>query len=547
MRRRALIVSNGDFLDSANYPKLMNSRNDANDLSYALHKYCSFRTTKLIDEDVHTIREAIEGLYLSCDRQDITLFYFSGHGDRDPRTRDFHLVVKDTRRERPLSTGITVSFIREAMRKSRARYHIIILDCCYSEAFIKGQKGGGNGGIRDAVADELRGEASAILTSSSASELSSESGGRNSIFTKYLIKGIQTWYADSDRDGCITITEWFDYASEQIKIYNHPQTPAIQLNKRGDEVCLSRRDINNSSSSISLITRIVLSLSFIIALAILLVIMPRDVGKEVLEENAAKNLNPTPSSSSLQSKQQSAEAILHDPNTGELLIFPSFDLIGSGGGFSEFDIASNIKVPRVSREQTLTIQYSGFEPNTTASAKLLSITKASVIKTWSFPMDDSGDSVQHLRVERDWQGGLYLLEGCDSNICKHVYFEVSAHFGEVFFCDANSWDSVREICTTGLAYLPFGITTLYASWSYNDMKRSDIFELKWYHNREFYYSKGLREWNDAWEKDPTYTGTWLANKNSPGQPLPSGLYKVELFFEGVIESVGAVTVETIEN
>ncbi|MGI5183341.1 caspase family protein [Dactylosporangium sp. CA-152071] len=68
--------------------------------------------------------------------QDVLVVYFSGHGQRDPRLRGLYLQVGDTDPDDLPATAIDVQHIRSLILESRARYRILILDCCYSGAAL---------------------------------------------------------------------------------------------------------------------------------------------------------------------------------------------------------------------------------------------------------------------------------------------------------------------------------------------------------------------------------------------------------------------------
>lgn len=86
------------------------------------------------------------------------------------------------------------------------------------------------------IQEELGGKGRAILTSSSPIEYSFESDNNDlSIYTKYLVEGIETGAADKDGDQLISVNELHEYASERVKEAAPAMTPKFYLSLEGDE------------------------------------------------------------------------------------------------------------------------------------------------------------------------------------------------------------------------------------------------------------------------------------------------------------------------
>jgi branched-chain amino acid transport system substrate-binding protein len=86
------------------------------------------------------------------------------------------------------------------------------------------------------IQEELGGKGRAILTSSSPIEYSFESEDKDlSIYTKYLVEGIETGAADQDGDQLISVNELHEYASERVKEAAPAMTPKFYLSLEGDD------------------------------------------------------------------------------------------------------------------------------------------------------------------------------------------------------------------------------------------------------------------------------------------------------------------------
>ncbi|MBE8994616.1 caspase, EACC1-associated type [Microcystis aeruginosa] len=193
------------------------------------------QVTVLRNPDKGSMEKAVEVLFANRQRDDLVLLYFSGHGLKDQKAR-FFLSTRDTGRDQNgdfrLATALAASKLQEYITDSRSQRQIIILDCCFSGALVQGMPIKGEFNIQE----ELGGKGRAILTSSSPIEYSFESEDNDlSIYTKYLVEGIETGAADKDGDQLISVNELHEYASERVKEAAPAMTPKFYLSLEGDE------------------------------------------------------------------------------------------------------------------------------------------------------------------------------------------------------------------------------------------------------------------------------------------------------------------------
>ncbi|NCS21806.1 MAG: ABC transporter substrate-binding protein [Microcystis aeruginosa G11-06] len=189
----------------------------------------------LPNPDKGSMEKAVEDLFANRQRDDLVLLYFSGHGLKDQKAR-FFLSTRDTGRDQNgdfrRATALAASKLQEYITDSRSQRQIIILDCCFSGALVQGMPIKGELNIQE----ELGGKGRAILTSSSPIEYSFESDNNDlSIYTKYLVEGIETGAADKDGDQLISVNELHEYASERVKEAAPAMTPKFYLSLEGDE------------------------------------------------------------------------------------------------------------------------------------------------------------------------------------------------------------------------------------------------------------------------------------------------------------------------
>ncbi|MFG2135668.1 DnaJ C-terminal domain-containing protein [Streptomyces sp. NPDC048650] len=227
--RDALLIATGTY-DDHTLSTLRSPAQDCAGLADVLADpgIGAFRTEQVSDAPAHQAMRAIERFFLSRSRDDLLLLHVSCHGIKDD---DGHLyfAARDTDRNLPASTAIPAAFLRDRMERCRARTIIVLLDCCYSGAFLPGAKGDGQIHVRD----ELSGHGRAVLTATNRTEYAWE--GRHiestapqpSLFTGALIEGLCTGAADLNGDGRITVTELYDYVYESLHRAGVKQHPRI--------------------------------------------------------------------------------------------------------------------------------------------------------------------------------------------------------------------------------------------------------------------------------------------------------------------------------
>jgi uncharacterized caspase-like protein len=117
------------------------------------------------------------------------------------------------------------------MNESRSQRQVIILDCCFSGAIAQGLTVKDDGTVN--LQEQLGGKGRAILTSSTSTQYSFEQAGSDlSIYTRYLVEGMEKGAADRDGDGWISIDELHEYASDKVKEAAPAMTPSFtQLRK----------------------------------------------------------------------------------------------------------------------------------------------------------------------------------------------------------------------------------------------------------------------------------------------------------------------------
>jgi formylglycine-generating enzyme required for sulfatase activity len=196
----------------------------------------------LIDPDLEAMQTAIDLLFQSCQKGDLGLLYFSGHGITDDSDR-LYLATRRTGKDTFRSTAVSASFIHGIMRdRGYQRQHVLILDCCYSGAFAEGWQAKG---ADVKLKSQLEVEGSVVLTSSTSTQKSYEDKeGELSLYTNYIVQGIESGAAESDGDGMISADELHEYAKRHVQSAKPAMKPEIYGIRQGIKIVLSRARVD---------------------------------------------------------------------------------------------------------------------------------------------------------------------------------------------------------------------------------------------------------------------------------------------------------------
>lgn len=196
----------------------------------------------LIDPDPQEMGTAIETLFGNGRRDDLLALYFSGHGVKD-ENGNLYLAARTTRKNERggliRSSAIAARFVQEIMSDSRARRQVVILDCCFSGAFGEGLLAKDDSSVD--VRRQLGGEGRVVLTSSTSTQYSFEQEGAElSVYTRYLVEGIETGAADLDEDEAISVDELHEYARVKAQRAAPAMKPEIYTVKEGYKIIIAK-------------------------------------------------------------------------------------------------------------------------------------------------------------------------------------------------------------------------------------------------------------------------------------------------------------------
>lgn len=226
-----------------------------------------YEVTALPNPTAQKMGIEIEQLFAMCSKSDLALFFFSGHGitndagDLFFATCDTQLNSDGTLKE---ATAIAASSVRQWITNSRCKHQVVILDCCFSGAFSLNFRAMNDGKVDirnqlDAKAtveptskspasagsaqNSLGLEGRAVLTSSDSTKYSFEQKDSDlSIYTRYLVAGLETGLADSDEDGYISAHGLHEYAKKRVQDEAPAMNPKFFAHKEGHGILLARSE-----------------------------------------------------------------------------------------------------------------------------------------------------------------------------------------------------------------------------------------------------------------------------------------------------------------
>lgn len=230
--RSALVIATYAY-DDQGLARLRAPEHDAQALASVLGdpRIGEFEVDTVLNATAHEVRLAVARFFKDHRPDDLLLLHVSCHGVKDD-SGELYFAAADTQLELLEATGVSASFVNQAMSRSRAGRIVLLLDCCYAGAFTRGMVPRAAGPVD--VNERLGGRGRAVMTASSALQYAFEGtsladgGGEDpgpSVFTSALVRGLATGEADRDLDGIITFDELYAYVHDEVTHANPHQTP----------------------------------------------------------------------------------------------------------------------------------------------------------------------------------------------------------------------------------------------------------------------------------------------------------------------------------
>jgi ribosomal protein L7/L12 len=202
----------------------------------------------LTNPEPQVMQYEVETLFSGSSKDDFVLLFFLGHGIKDDNNNLYfatRITKKSAKGDLIRSTAVPARFVHEVMNNSRAKRQAIILDCCFSGAFDPALQSKDDGSVD--LQGQLGAEGRVVLTSSSSTQYSFEQQGSDlSLYTRYLIEGIETGAGDIDEDGKISVRELHDYATSRVQETLPSMTPRlIMLKDMGFDLVLAKAKVTD--------------------------------------------------------------------------------------------------------------------------------------------------------------------------------------------------------------------------------------------------------------------------------------------------------------
>ena len=181
-KRLALVIGNQAY----NVRPLLNPRNDADDMSRAL-KNAGFEVIDVRDASLAQMRNAVRQFGDRLLTRDVGLVYYSGHGI-EVRGRNFFIPVNaDIKRSDEIADqSLDVNLILEKMETAKKGVNILIVDACRDDPFGRSFRSSSRG-----LANMDAPQGTIIAFATSPGKVAADGEGRNSPYTKNLIKTMQ--------------------------------------------------------------------------------------------------------------------------------------------------------------------------------------------------------------------------------------------------------------------------------------------------------------------------------------------------------------------
>jgi WD40 repeat protein len=205
-------------------PKLAGAVNDATRLERTFKE-----TSKSLFTNVETkiitdakaskegILEGLKWLKGKMQPQDVAVFFFAGHGDKEEKTKEFYLLPQDTKIKDLAGTALSRKEIKEAMQGMPGRI-VVLLDACHSGAI---------GLLFDDLSRELVDEDCGVVVMCAArpSQSALEKGGQG-FFTVSLLEGLKDKDIANKTDGRVYLHHLQSHVIDKVmELSNNQQHP----------------------------------------------------------------------------------------------------------------------------------------------------------------------------------------------------------------------------------------------------------------------------------------------------------------------------------
>jgi len=217
MPRVALLIGVSQDRDASSQPSVGVQQNIEAMQRVLQHREIGrFEVKTLTNPDQISMEQGVAALFANCQKYDLVLLYFSGLVLKNARGELYLTAGKSdsTAQETPSSLpALAASFVQAMSAKSQSERQVVILDCCLHSA--AGEPGDNNPAVN--VATQLVREGQAALAAFTPPYFYQQNQPQPSVYTRYLVEGMETGAADLDNDGVVSVDELHEYTSRKVR------------------------------------------------------------------------------------------------------------------------------------------------------------------------------------------------------------------------------------------------------------------------------------------------------------------------------------------
>lgn len=206
----------------------------------------------LIDPNPPAMREAIQAIFADLHKNDVVLLFFSGNRVQD-RSGKLYLATSITatltteahpQGELVKATAVPVSFVRDIANNCPCQNQVAILNWYFHPVLSQGilpEKSSAEYNLHS----QMSGERLAILTSNIDSQVALDRYNPDiSVYTRYVVEGIETGSADRDRDGWISAEDLQEYVKRRVTEAVPAWIPEFYFSHNRQKIILTRVQVN---------------------------------------------------------------------------------------------------------------------------------------------------------------------------------------------------------------------------------------------------------------------------------------------------------------
>jgi hypothetical protein len=195
---------------------------------------------------LQNILKALQQFARETKRDDLLIFYFSGHGELDKNSGEGFLIAQDSQADALGETALSLEQLRQIMKSAPAEASLLILDTCYVGLNVleKEETHSRSSEFVERAVEEIQNMV--VMASCAEDEFSYEyhlPSGTQGIFTHFLLEAL-SGRGDVDDKGFVTVTDAFKYVSSKMKAVQREsrrrQTPTMLSSQMGGEIILGR-------------------------------------------------------------------------------------------------------------------------------------------------------------------------------------------------------------------------------------------------------------------------------------------------------------------